>query len=93
MSVGMNDIAQLVSQKEGVSVANALKMVKTVIESFEDVLVREKKVVLVGHFTAEVKVKKGRECRVPSTGEIVSVEDKNVVKFKASSTLERRVNE
>ena len=93
MSVGMNDIAQLVSQKEGVSVAKALKMVKTVIESFEDVLVREKKVVLVGHFTAEVKVKQGRDYKVPSTGEVVSVEDKNVVKFKASSTLERRVNE
>ena len=93
MSVGMNDIAQLVSQKEGVSVAKALKMVRTVFESFEDVLVREKKVVLVGHFTAEVKVKKGREYRVPSTGELVTTEDKNVVRFKASSTLERRVNE
>lgn len=93
MSVGMNDIAQLVSQKEGVSVSKALKMVKTVIESFEDVLVREKKVSLVGHFTAEVKVKKGREYRVPSTGELVTTEDKNVVRFKASSTLERRVNE
>lgn len=93
MSVGINDIAQLVAQKEGVSVSKALKMVKVVIESFEDVLVREKKINLIGHFAAEVKVKKGRDYKVPSTGETITVEDKNVVRFKASSTLERRVNE
>lgn len=90
-TAGIKEIALVVSKKEGVSISKAAKMVKAVIGAFEDVLVQEKKVVITGYFTAEVKLKKSRECRNPKTGEKITTAEKNVIKFKVSPAMENRV--
>lgn len=74
------------SKKESADlVESVLALIKSTLESGEDV-----KIAGFGKF--EVKQKKDRKGRNPSTGETITIEARKILSFKASSVLKKRIN-
>jgi len=86
------DIVEKVNNQFGLSkkessdlVESVLALIKSTLESGEDV-----KIAGFGKF--EVKQKKARKGRNPSTGETITIDARRILSFKASSVLKERIN-
>ncbi len=86
------DLVNAIHEKAGLTKADAKKALDAMIEATTDALKKGDKVVLIGFGTFSVRLKKGGQVRNPRTQEMMTVEDKNVVKFKAGSELKKSVN-
>lgn len=66
-------------------VESTLELVKSTLESGEDVLIS-------GFGKFNVREKRARRGRNPQTGEMIMLPPKRIVTFKSSSVLKRRIN-
>ena len=85
------DLVDLVAKKAGVTKKESDAAVTAVLEGIADTLARVDKVQLVGFGTFEVRHRKEREGRNPSTGEQIKVAAQKLPAFKAGKALKDKV--
>lgn len=71
----------------------ATEIIEHWIELLKDGLAQDEKVMLSGFGVFEVKSKKARPGRNPQTGTRITLDPRNVVKFKPSQLLRKDINE
>lgn len=86
------DFVKSFADKAGVSQKDAGSMVESFLSCIEDALVNSGKASFVGWGTFKVTKREERTGINPQTGKKITIAAKNVVKFKAGSSLEDRVN-
>ncbi len=85
------DLVGLVAEKAKISKKDSEVAVTAVLEGIADTLARGEKVQLVGFGTFEVRSRKEREGRNPSTGEQIKISAQKVPAFKAGKALKDKV--
>ena len=81
----------MVAEKADLSKKDSEAAVAAVIDGITDTLAKGDKVQLVGFGTFEVRHRKAREGRNPSTGETIKIAAQNVPAFKAGKALKAQV--
>ena len=82
-----SELVSAVAQKSGLSKVDSKKALDAVLESIDEELKNDGKVVLVGFGTFSVTERSARKGINPRTKEPIDVPAKKVVKFKAGSKL------
>ena len=90
--MGKQQLVEFVAAKVGFTKADAARAVDAVLEGITTGLKKEKKVALVGFGTWTSKKRAAREGINPLTKAPLKIPAKNVVSFKAGSTLKDAVN-
>jgi DNA-binding protein HU-beta len=90
--VNKNDLISVVSDKAGLSKADAAKAVDAVIDSITASLRGGKEVRLVGFGTFLVSSRAASTGRNPRTGETISIPAAKLPKFKAGKALKDALN-
>ena len=83
----MLPIAEIVANKLEISNTSADNAVKCVLEAIKDSLASSGRVVIPQFGTFAVTRRKARQYRVPSTGEMIMTDEKNVVVFRAAKAV------
>ncbi len=86
-----SELVDLVAEKTEMSKKDSETAVKAVLDSITDGLVKGDKVQLVGFGTFEVRSRKEREGRNPSTGEKIKIKALKVPAFKPGKALKEKV--
>lgn len=86
-----SELIDLVAEKTGMSKKDGEKAVKAVLDSIAESLAKGQKVQLVGFGTFEVRSRKEREGRNPSTGEKIKIKALKVPAFKPGKALKEQV--
>lgn len=86
-----SELVDLVAEKTEMSKKDSEKAVKAVIDSISEGLKRGDKVQLVGFGTFEVRKRKAREGRNPSTGAKIKIPALKVPAFKPGKALKEKV--
>ena len=82
-----SELVSAVAQKSGLSKVDSKKALDAVLESIDEELKNDGKVVLVGFGTFSVTERSARKGINPRTKEPIDIPAKKVVKFKAGSQL------
>ena len=85
------ELVELVVEKAGITKKDSEKAVTAILEGITDTLAKGDKVQLVGFGTFEVRHRKAREGRNPSTGEAIKIAAQKVPAFKAGKALKDMV--
>ncbi len=85
------ELTDLVAKKANLSKKDSEKALKAVLDGITECLVKGDKVQLVGFGTFEVRNRKAREGRNPSTGETIKIEASKTPAFKAGKALKDKV--
>jgi len=85
--VGKGELASRISEKAGLSSAQANKALNTVLEAIEDALAKGDEVRLTGFGTFRVAETKERTGRNPRTGQPIKIPAGHRVSFSASTRL------
>lgn len=86
-----SDLIEMVAEKAGITKKDSEKAVTAILEGITDTLAKGDKVQLVGFGTFEVRSRKEREGRNPSTGETIRIAAQKVPAFKAGKSLKDTV--
>lgn len=86
------DLIDAISAKAEISKKDAETALKATIESIEEALKNNEKVVLVGFGTFSVKERAARTGRNPSTGKTIKIAASKAPAFKAGKELKDIVN-
>jgi DNA-binding protein HU-beta len=86
------DLIEVVADDAGISKAEALRAVDSVISSITKALKTGKQVSLVGFGTFQVKKRAARQGRNPRTGEAIQIKASKVPGFRAGKALKDAVN-
>ena len=86
-----SELVSKVADSAQVSKKDAEKVVNAVFENISDALEQEDKVQIIGFGTFEVRNRKEREGRNPSTGEMIKIPATKVPVFKPGKALKERV--
>jgi len=89
--VNKSELVSKVADSAQVSKKDAEKVVNAVFENISDALEQEDKVQIIGFGTFEVRNRKEREGRNPSTGEMIKIPATKVPVFKPGKALKERV--
>ena len=81
------ELVELVAEKAGIAKKDSEKAITAILDGITDTLAKGDKVQLVGFGTFEVRHRKAREGRNPSTGEAIKIAAQNVPAFKAGKAL------
>src|SRR5262245_57817665 len=87
------DMANAIARDTGLGQTRVQGIVQQLLDAIIDTLVREGRVELRGFGVFEVKKRKARQARNPSTGEKVWVTERFVVTFKAGEEVQERVRQ
>jgi len=82
-----SDLVEKVASDCGLSKADAAKALDSVLTNITKALKKKQKVTIVGFGTFSVTQRNARKGRNPSTGQVIEIPAKKVVKFKAGSKL------
>lgn len=82
------DFIAAIAEKSGLSKADADAALKALTETVIEVAKDQDKIILPGFGTFQGVLRPERQARNPSTGESITVPEKTVLKFKASTSLE-----
>ncbi len=85
------DLVEMVTGKTGFTRKDSEKAVSAVLDGITDTLAAGEKVQLIGFGTFEVRERKEREGRNPSTGEPIKIAAQKVPAFKAGKALKDQV--
>ena len=86
------DLIETVAGDAGISKAEALRAVDSVISSITKALKTGKQVSLIGFGTFQVKKRAARQGRNPRTGEAIQIKASKVPGFRAGKALKDAVN-
>ena len=86
------DLIDAIAAKADISKKDAETALKATIESIEEALKNDEKVVLVGFGTFSVKERAARTGRNPSTGKSIKIAASKAPAFKAGKELKEKVN-
>ena len=86
------ELIESIAKKAGLSKKDAEAALKATIESIEEALKNNEKVVLVGFGTFSVKERAARTGRNPSTGKTIKIAASKAPAFKAGKELKDIVN-
>ncbi|SMC68507.1 DNA-binding protein HU-beta [Oscillospiraceae bacterium] len=86
------DLIDAIAAKADISKKDAETALKATIESIEEALKNDEKVVLVGFGTFSVKERAARTGRNPSTGKSIKIAASKAPAFKAGKELKDIVN-
>ena len=87
-----NELIEAVADNADISKSSAGHAVDAVLNAITDALKKNEKVTLVGFGTFEVRQRKARTGRNPSTGETIEIKASNSPAFKAGKALKDAVN-
>lgn len=87
------EFVDAVAEKTGLTKVDSAKAIDAVFATITEVLAKGDKLSLVGFGTFGVSERKARDGRNPRTGEVVKIEARNAVTFKAGTALKDAVNE
>ncbi len=85
------ELIEMVAEKAGLTKKDSEKALNAIMDGITETLARGEKVQLVGFGTFEVRSRKEREGRNPSTGETIKIAAQNVPAFKAGKALKDTV--
>ncbi len=86
-----SELVSSVADKAGVSKKETEKVVNAVFESITEALDKGDKVQVIGFGSFEVRSRKAREGRNPSTGEMIKIPATRVPVFKPGKALKEKV--
>ena len=87
------EFVDAVADKTGLTKVDSAKAIDAVFATITEVLAKGDKLSLVGFGTFGVSKREARDGRNPRTGEVVRIEARNAVTFKAGTALKDAVNE
>lgn len=87
------EFVDAVAEKTGLTKVDSAKAIDAVFATITEVLAKGDKLSLVGFGTFGVSKREARDGRNPRTGEVVKIEARNAVTFKAGTALKDAVNE
>ena len=87
------DIVVAVYEKMGISKLESEDVVEGVFEILKETLEKKEKVKIAGLGTFTVKEKNSRRGRNPQTGEVITIQPRNVLAFMPSTVLKAAMNE
>lgn len=87
------DLIAEVAEQSDLSKTQAAQLVETVFASIEKALKQKQEVRLVGFGTFVTATRKGGTGRNPRTGEEITIEASNSVRFKPGKNLRESVNQ
>lgn len=87
-----SDLISRVSSATGITKTKAGEVIDVFMESMKDALSKGDKVTLVGFGSFTPSKRKSRKGRNPKTGQVISIPEKIVVKFKSGTYLSDSVN-
>ncbi len=87
------EFVDAVAEKTGLTKVDSAKAIDAVFATITEVLAKGDKLSLVGFGTFGVSKREARDGRNPRTGEVVRIEARNAVTFKAGTALKDAVNE
>ena len=85
------ELVEMVSKKTGMTKKESESAVAAVLDGITDSMAKDEKVQLVGFGTFEVRERKEREGRNPSTGEAIKIAAQKVPAFKPGKALKDQV--
>ena len=85
------ELVEMVAEKAGMTKKDSENAVAAVLDGITDTMVKGEKVQLVGFGTFEVRERKEREGRNPSTGEAIKIAAQKVPEFKPGKALKDQV--
>ena len=80
------------AEKLNVSKSESVRITEAVLEVFEDACVNDGGIQIVGVCTIEKKLRKGRTCKNPWTGDTMQTEDCYVLSIKTGKSLKDKLN-
>ncbi|MGB9081257.1 MAG: HU family DNA-binding protein [Desulfuromonadaceae bacterium] len=86
------DIAERIQTNTGFSKKDSLELLELVLSLLKETLEAGEKIKIAGFGNFEVKHKKARRGRNPSTGESLTLEARKIMGFKASTVLKSAIN-
>ncbi len=81
------DLTNKIAETAGLSKVDAKKALEATLEAISDALKAGDKVALVGFGTFSVSERPARQGKNPRTGEVITIAEKKVAKFKAGADL------
>lgn len=85
------DIIEKMAQDASLSSAGANRALQAFIETMQEALVNEGRIVLPNLGTLVVESRNERTGRNPRTGETITIPERKVIKFKMSSSLKAKL--
>jgi len=85
------ELVEMVAKKTGMTKKDSGNAVSAVLDGITDTMVKGEKLQLVGFGTFEVRERKEREGRNPSTGEVIKIAAQKVPAFKPGKALKDQV--
>lgn len=85
-------VVDKLAEKLNVSRSESLKITEAVLEVFEDACVNDGGIQIVGVCTIEKKLRKGRTCKNPQTGENIQTEDSYALSIKTGKSMKDKLN-
>ena len=86
------DMVKILNEKIGFSKKECQELVDLFFETAKEVLVKEGKLKISGFGIFEVRHKNPRRGRNPKTSESLTISERNVLVFRASPVLKKRLN-
>lgn len=86
-----SDLIEAVREASGLTKKDSEKAIDAVLDGIAEAMAKGDKVQLVGFGTFEVRERKAREGRNPSTGETIQIAAKKVPAFKPGKALKDQV--
>jgi DNA-binding protein HU-beta len=87
-----SDLINELASNTGLTKTKAGEVIDSLTESMKNALSKGDKVTLVGFGSFSATKRKSRKGRNPKTGQVISIPEKVVVKFKSGSYLAESVN-
>ena len=84
------ELIKIISEESGISRNEANLALESLLENIKNSLFQGERVSLVGFGSWSVANRAAREGRNPQTGQIIRIESKSVIKFKASDFLNKK---
>ena len=85
-------VVDKLADKLNISKSESVRITESVLEVFEDACVNYGGIQIVGVCTIEKKLRKGRTCKNPQTGETMQTEDCYVLSIKTGKSLKDKLN-
>ncbi len=86
------ELIDAMASGSGLTKADSRRALDSFVEATEGALKKGERVALVGFGSFAVNKRNARKGRNPQTGKEINIPAKNVIKFKAGSDLNKKVN-